>query len=68
MPCICRRCETLNECLSVVFVVQHGFDDETTLDLCEACYDMYRQLYRTRVEDDDEPDEDLEEDPRASRY
>lgn len=65
MPCNCRRCETLTECLSVVFVVQHGFDDETTYDLCASCYEMYSGLYTTRLEDyyeayeaDDDPEED----------
>ena len=62
MPCRCRRCEILADCLSVVFVVQHGFDDETTYELCEDCYTLYSSLYRTRVEDE-EYDEEYDEDP-----
>jgi hypothetical protein len=50
MPtCICRRCEEITECITIAFVVQHGFDEETTCDLCEDCYNLYRQLYTTRV-------------------
>ena len=64
MPtCNCRRCEELTDCLSVVFVMQHGFDEDTTMNLCGGCYDMYRQLYVTHIDDDDEADTDLDEDP-----
>ena len=51
--CTCRRCEELTECLLVTFIEQHGFDYETTLPLCEDCYDMYRQLYITDIIYDD---------------
>lgn len=66
MSCICRRCDQTTDCLLVTFVVQHGFDDETTMPLCETCYDMYSSLYTTHLEDDDERDETLmehDEDP-----
>jgi len=63
---ICRRCEDITECISIVFVVQHGYDAETPCDLCEDCYNMYRHLYTTRViEDADWDFEDEEENPCA---
>ena len=45
--------------------MQHGFDEDTTMDLCGSCYDMYRQLYITHIEgdDDDEAVMELDEDP-----
>jgi hypothetical protein len=63
MPvCHCRRCEEITECISIVFVVQHGFDEETPSDLCEDCYNMYRQLYTTRVIEDADWDFEEEDD------
>ena len=66
MPCRCRRCECLADCLSVVFVEQHGFDEDTTMDLCTTCYDLYSRLYITHLEGDEEFDEtpmEHDEDP-----
>lgn len=37
--------------------MQHGFDEDTTMDLCGSCYDMYRQLYITHIEGDDDEEE-----------
>lgn len=62
MPsCTCRRCDMRTDCLIVTFIVQHGFDDETTMPLCETCYDMYRRLYSTCLEYDDEAYAETEE-------
>ena len=51
MPtCTCRRCEEYTECYAVIFVEQVGFDVETTMPLCDDCYDMYNQLYITALD------------------
>jgi len=63
--CTCFRCEEITECLVVTFIEQHGFDDETTYELCEDCYTLYSSLYRTRLEDEeyDETPIETDEDP-----
>ena len=55
MSCPCSRCECVEDCFRVVFVVQHGFDYETILNMCEGCYGMYRELYITHIEGDEDP-------------
>lgn len=55
--CPCRRCEQTLECLTITFLKDYNaWDADTTMSLCEACYEMYSELYETRVEDDEEYD------------
>jgi hypothetical protein len=54
-PCPCRRCEQTLECLTITFLKDYNaWDADTTMSLCQACYEMYNELYEIRVEDDED--------------
>lgn len=40
----------------VVFIADgRAWDYDTTVALCDGCYDMYNQMYRNYIVGDDEP-------------